>query len=318
MPPINRRQFIAASVSPLVLPGLAGAQSDRPEGRIAFVMDGDIHQWSNDGVERIKVDGAASSPTWRPGTNEMMYVRDGGSYSNLIVLDTVSGRTRRITDSESDLQRGSAAWVWNSWWITDPFWSESGIVSFSSTADSPDGVLQLWLLRYHENTVFLAPYDEKEQGRVEGSSVDAAGKYAVYTITGLDGMSSSIGMRDLDTGETSTVLQGVRGAFDAAIAPQGDWVVGTIRDGDGLNDLWIVDPHSGGKATRLTYGEQASRAVWDPTGSWVAYLSFTGKGFSLRAFALDFEDDEPSINGDIQLLVGQDGIRDSTRLSWSR
>lgn len=313
----NRRSIITAGASALLYPAVSRAQGARLNGRIAFVKEGDIYQWSADGVAEVKVDGAAKSPTWNPGTNEMMYVRDGGSFSNLIVLDIESHRTRRITSSESDLQPGSEAWVWDSVWITDPCWSESGIVTFASTDDSLDGVLQLWILRYDTSSVFLAPHDGGDSGRIERTSVDSNGLMACYTVTGLDGMSAYIGVRNLDTGETQIALQGARQAYDGAISPDGSWVIGTIRDSEGRNDLWLTNVGEGG-ATRLTEGEEASAAVWDPWGEWVAYLAFTGKGFSLRAFKVDFTSDPPEIDGDILTLIEEDNIDSTSRLSWGR
>lgn len=312
---MSRRAIIQTAAIALAVPGTATAQTG-VFGRIAFIKDGNIMQWSPDGVSELKVDGDAMAPTWQPDSNMMVYVRGGGSFSNLITLDTENGRTRRLTNSESELQRGSEAYVADSVWIIDPFWSESNIIVFASTADSPDGRPQLWILRYDTETMFPGPTDFMETGWIEKITVDANGKYACYTVLA-DNMVSYIGMRDLDTGATWPVMEGAHGAFDGAISPNGRWVIGTIRDSENVSDLWLTNVEND-ESFRLTEGENANAATWDYFGEWVAYLSFVGDGFSLRAFRIDFTSSEPSIDGDIQVLIEKDSIDSTSRLSWNR
>lgn len=314
--PINRRNLMKAAAMGLAIPSAASAQQN-VFGKIAFIKDGHIMQWSPDGVTTLREDGNAMAPTWQPNSNMLMYVRSGGSFSNLITLDVDTGRTRRLTNSESSLQKGSQAYVHDSDLIMDPFWSESGIIVFASTADNPSMQLQLWILRYASNLMFPGPTDYAEAGQVEKITVDAAGKYACYTVTGPALMSSYIGMRDLDTGATWPVMEGVKGAFDGAISPNGRWVIGTIRDSDDLSDLWLCDWQTE-ESFRLTTGEQASSVTWDYLGDWVTYLAYVGDGFSLRAFRIDFTGGEPRIDGDIQVLIEKDNIDSTSRLSWTR
>lgn len=314
--PINRRTLVKGTAIGLAVPNLVRAQQS-VFGKIAFIKNGNIMQWSPDGIVTLREDGNAMSPTWQPDSNMLMYVRADESYSNLITLDTETGRTRRLTSSESTLQRGSEAYVQDSVWIADPFWSESGIVVFASTAENPYLQLQLWILRYDTNLLFLGPSDYAEPGQVEKITVDAAGRYACYTVTGANLVSSYIGMRDLDTGTTSVVMEGVRGAFDGAISPNGRWVIGTIRDSDDQSDLWICSLETG-ESVRLTNGEQANAVTWDYLGESVAYLAFVGDGFSLRSFRIDFTGNQPEIDGDIQVMIENDQIDSTSRLSWTR
>lgn len=313
---IKRRTLLTGAAFGLAAPNLMRAQ-ENVFGKIAFVKNGNILQWSPDGVITLREDGAAMSPTWQPDSNMLMYVRTGESFSNLIALDTESGRTRRLTGSESSLQKGSQAYVEESDWIVDPFWSESGIIVFASTADDPYLRLQLWILRYESNLMFLGPTDYAEPGQVEKITVDAAGKYACYTVTGDDLVSSYIGMRDLDTGDTWPMMEGAQGAYDGAISPNGRWVIGTIRDSDGESDLWLCNVETS-QSVRLTHGEQANAVTWDYLGESVAYLAFVGDGFSLRSFRIDFTGDEPGMDGDIHVLIESDEIDSTSRLSWTR
>lgn len=316
--PVKRRTVVKAASAAFALSATLDTQAQsKTFGRIAFAKDGNIMQWSPDGVIELRRDGNAAAPTWQPDSNTLMYVRNGESFSNLITLDIETGRTRRLTNSESELQKGSEAYVHESDWIVDPFWSESGIVAFASTADNLYRTLQLWIMRYDSNSMFLAPMDGMEPGQVEKITVDAAGKYACYTVTGEDLMSSYIGMRDLDTGLTWPVMEGAHGAYDGAVSPNGRWVIGTIRDSVNKNDLWLTNVETE-VTVRLTEGEQASSVTWDYYGESVAYLAFVGDGFSLRSFHIDFTGDEPRIDGEIHTLIQRDNIDATSRLSWTR
>lgn len=313
---INRRTLVKSAAVGLAVQVSASAQQG-VFGKILFIKNGNIMQWTPDGVTMLREDGSAMAPTWQPDSNLLMYVRSGGSYSNLITLDTDTGRTRRLTNSESSLQKGSQEYVQDSDWIVDPFWSESGIVVFGSTAENPNLQIELWMLRYDSDSVFPGPTDYAEPGQLEKTTADAAGKYACYTVTSYDPMSSYIGMRDLDTGQTWPVMQGAQGAFDGAISPNGRWVIGTIRDSDDLSDLWLCNWQTE-ESYRLTNGEQASSVTWDFLGDWVVYLAFVGDGFSMRAFRIDFTGDQPTIDGDIHVLIENDQIDSTSRLSWTR
>lgn len=315
---VTRRRFVQVAAASLAVPVARQTSAQNGVfGRIAFIKDGHIMEWTPDGVKVVREDGNASGPSWQPESNMLIYVRRDESYSNLISLDTDTGRTRRLTNSQSDLQQGSEAYVHDSDWIIDPFWSESGIIAFASTAENPNRTPQLWIMRYDDNLMFPAPTDYMEPGPIEKITVDASGKYACYTVVGEYLMSSYIGMRDLDTGLTWPVMEGARGAFDGAISPNGRWVMGTIRDSDGKSDLWLTNVETE-QSTRLTDGEQASAVTWDYYGDSVAYLAFVGDGFSLRTFRLDFSGDEPGIDGDIQVLIASDKIDSTSRLSWKR
>lgn len=310
---ITRRAFIGGATAGLLLPCTGRAQS-KIYGRIAYVQDGNIMEWSPAGTTMLQQDGAAMSPSWRPGSNMLMYVRDGGSYSNLISLDTETGRTKRLTDSESSYDPGSQDYVYDSDWINDVFWSESDIVVFSSNAAPSDGELNLWVLDYQDQYAYQAVNDYAEFGHIEKVTADAAGHYAAYTVLGDDVRSSSISVRDLDSGATTFVMG--PDAYDGAISPNGRWVVGSMRGDNGESELWIWNRDSE-EVTQLTRGEQASNPTWDPFGEAIAWLSYVEDGFSLRAAYINFSGDEPQLDSDPVILIPRANIDTTSRPSWN-
>jgi Tol biopolymer transport system component len=95
-------------------------------------------------------------------------------------------------------------------------------------------------------------------------------------------------MRDLNMGTTYPMIQGVQGAYDPAISRDGEWIVASIRDSNGMSDLWLCN-RLDETVTQLTSGEQASNATWSPDGDWVAYLSLDGSGFRLKCLRVDLQ-----------------------------
>jgi WD40 repeat protein len=323
---ISRRRFsrglaiagAAALAGRLTVAGSAQRSGNDPEGRIAFVKDGNIHAWSSDnGVRMVVEDGRAMDPTWQPGANYLLYVRDGGSYSNLILANTATGRTRRLTDNESVYEHGSPDYVADSVWAMDPSWSRSGIVGYASNQDSLYGDLRLWILNPAAETTYMAAWDGMEEGSLEHVSVDDGGIFATYTVLvggWGSGSSTYVSLRDLDTGATYPLMEGPQGAYDPAISRDGNWVVASIRDGEGVSDLWLCN-RADETVSRLTDGEQASNATWSPDSNWVAYLSLDGAAFSLKAIRVDVRTRE--VVGEPRTLVGADRIDATCGLSWN-
>lgn len=299
--------------------GAVQRRGDEPEGRIAFVKNGDIYAWSSDdGVRMLVEDGAAMDPTWEPGSDYLLYARDGGSFSNLIMANTDTGRTRRLTDNESDWEEGSPDYVAGSVWAIDPAWSESGIVCYASNQDSPYGTMQLWILNPGAETTYMAAWDGMEEGSLEHVSVDGDGVYVVYTVLvggWGQGGSTYVSMRDLNMGTTYPMIEGPQGAYDPAISRDGEWIVASIRDENGVSDLCLCN-RLDETVTMLTDGEQASNATWSPDGEWVAYLSLDGSGFTLKAIQVDL--DEREVVGRSRTLVETDEIDSTCALSWNR
>lgn len=320
---IDRRRFtrlgIGAAAAPFVGSRQVLAQDEDPViGRIAYVRDGNVWMWSSvSGARRIVEDGSAMNPTWEPGSDMLLYTRDGGSFSDLIMANTATGRTRRLTANESQLQRGSEEYVLDSVWAIDPSWSASGLVCYASNQDSPTGTMALWILDPARETTYPAAFDGMEDGSIEHVSVDADGIYVVYTVLvgGWGGSSTTyISMRDLNTGATYPIIEGPQGAYDPAISPDGEWIVATLRDGEGTSDLWLCN-RADETLTPLTSGEQATNATWNPDGDWLAYLRKVGSGFELRAIQLDL--DVREVVGRSRKLTDAENIDSTCGLSWN-
>jgi dipeptidyl aminopeptidase/acylaminoacyl peptidase len=318
---ISRRRFLAgAAGASMLAPNWrsVNAQNQDPAGKIAFVKEGDIWVWSSDeGVRRLIEDGSALDPTWSPTGGLLMYARDGGSFSDLILANPETQNRKRLTDNESTAEKGSPEYVNGCSWALDPFWSQADIVCFVSDAASTLGQMTLWVLDPVDGFAYEAAYDGNDQGPVENVSVDAAATFCVYTVLsagGAEGGTTYISMRDINNGTTYPIIEGDMGAYDAAISPTADWIVASLRDQAGTSDLWLfhrVDE----TLQRLTNGEQASSATWSPDGEWIAYLRRVNSGFELKAFRIDPQTGER--RGDAKKLLDADILDATSGLSWA-
>lgn len=294
----------------------ASAQSNEPGGRIAYVRDGNVWVWTSDGTDELISPGSAEDPTWSPDGNQLLFVQDGGSFSNLVLHDIEDGRSVRITDNEAYVERGSPDYVAASSWAIDPSWSASGAIAFASDKGSPDDLMQLWMMDAVRDDPYVAPYDGGDAGNIEQVALNVEADLVAYTVLASGGERGGItyvAVRDLDTGETTPIAEGPVGAYDPAISPDNAYVAVSIRDAGGMSDLWLVDLVTG-EAAQITKGEQAASAVWSPDGDWLAWMSPNNRSFDIRAARIDPENSE-LISKPVRLVEAA-GLDATSGLSW--
>lgn len=321
---ISRRQFTAGAISVLgavSLPDMrvASAQLNEPSGKIAFIENGDVWQWSSeDGTNRVVEDGDAMDPTWDPNGNSLLYARDGGSFSNLIMVNTRTGSRSRLTENEGMGEDGSPDYVGTSVWSIDPYWSQADIVCYISDSGSEYGEMRLWVFDPASGNTYIAADDGQDQGPPEHVSVDAEAIYCVYTVFsagGSEGGLTYISMRDLNIGTTYPIIEGAQGAYAPAISPDGERIAASLRDENGVSDLWLFHRERE-TLTRLTDGEEVVNSVWSPDGEWVAYLKRNGTRFELWAMPIDVDADEAG--GEARELVSDKDIDSTSGISWAQ
>lgn len=318
-----RRLILILTASLIALfPGIewgveAAVQPGQPEGRIAFIRDGDVWMWTSNGTTALTSPGDAQDPAWSPDGTQLLFVENGGSYSNLVLHDLADDRTIRLTDNEAYVQSGSPDYVASSSWAIDPSWSGSGEIAFISDRDASDDLMQLWLLDSTEEEPYLAMYDGGDAGSIEHVTINADADFVAYTVLASGGQQGGItyvAIRDLQDGTTTPITEGPKGAYDPAIAPDGETMVVSIRDEQGMSDLWLVDVSSG-EATRLTAKKQAANPEWSPDGSWIAFTTPNDRSFDIWAAPIDTASSE--LTRDPVRIVRESGVDATSGLSWT-
>ncbi len=87
-------------------------------------------------------------------------------------------------------------------------------------------------------------------------------------------------LRNLTDGSVTLLADDEGGVFDPAISPDALRVVVSIREADGVADLWLIDRQAGDRQ-QLTREAQAVEATRSPDGESLAYLTPAGDGFAL-------------------------------------
>lgn len=294
----------------------ARAQSSELSGQVAFIRDGDVWLWSPGGTEVLVASGTAMDASLSPEGDAVAYIEQGGSFSNLVIFDRKAQRSVRVTDNEPFVESGSPYYVRASAWAIDPSWSASGRIGFISDRGSADRLMQLWLMEADSRQPVVAPADGRDAGSIEQLELSRDGEIAVYTVLtagGELGGSTYVALRDLESGATYPIAEGVQGAYDPALSPDGSHLVVSIRDEVGVSDLWIIDVESG-QSSQLTEGEQATNATWSADGDRLAYMTPNDQSFTIWASSIDPAGE--TLAGEPLKLVEEPGIDATSGLSW--
>jgi Tol biopolymer transport system component len=295
------RRSAQAAIDPRQLPG-----------KIAFTRNGSIWVWSGGTANELVTADNISDPRWSPDGNMLLYVRMQNSYSDLYTYDLTTGAETQITANQPYDEVGSFDYTINSSWALDPDWSRSGLIGFISDTYGSAGYLSLWLLASPADNPYLALQTVQEDD-ISGLALaphDAIAAYTVRVRMGDGTFSTYVALRDLNNGFTGPVAQSSGDIFDPAISPDSAWVAVTIRDDEGVTDIWLVE-RATGERRRATRGENAMAPRWSDDGNWFAYLRMQDYKFEIWAgqFSRGRLRDQARI-------YQADGIDSQSGLSW--
>lgn len=312
---------MAAAILLVVLlalaPNVTMSQTAAPSGNIGFVRSGNIWEWSPEGTREILESGTATDPEWSPDGNEMIYVRDQGSFTDLMLTDFGQQGSDQLTDYESDAEVGSSEYVTTCYWAIDPAWSAAGVLVFGSDIDSADGTIQLRVMDMATGKTAVAPSDGADLGTIDQFDVNDDGTFAVYTVLAAGGENGGItyvALRDLGSGETTVLAEGGLGVYSPAISANDAFVAVSIRDDAGVSDLWVID-RTTDESIKLTEDMNAGNATWSPNGDWIAFTRLHDRSFEIWAMPVSTISGERQ--GDPVKIAGDGDIDSVAGLTWA-
>jgi hypothetical protein len=285
---VSRRSVLTAAL------GTAAGVAARPvwaaidpkqlPGKIAFVRNSSVWVWEGGNASELITADNISDPRWSPDGNRLLYVRMQNSFSDLYLYDLTTGSETQLTYNQPYDEVGSQAYALNSSWALDPDWSRAGLIGFMSDAYGSGGYLSLWLLASPGDNPYLALQTVAEDD-ISGLALAPHDPIAAYTVRvsmGDGTFSTFVALRDLNSGITAPVAQSSGDIFDSAISPDSAWIAVTIRDDEGVTDIWLVDRASG-ERRRGTRGENALAPRWSDDGAWFTYMRMQDYGFEIWA-----------------------------------
>lgn len=287
------------------------AAGDSPPGRILFIRNGNVWEWSHGKADRLVRDGALSDPVWSLDGRSIAYVRSGNSYSDVVVRDLTTNVETPVTNNRPSFEEGTEAYAAASAWASDPSWAGPAKLAYltdSGRVDGSIGVALVDLAQKTDGTVETpGPGDES---LIQSLSISADGARAVYiartTVDGAIGV--VVRSRDLSSGRSTDLLKG-RDAMDPSYSPDGSQIALAIRDEVGMTDVWLLSVASG-DLVRITQGAQATSPAWSPDGGWLAYYRVVDFGFQIWATSLQTPATTPVE------LVDARGLDPTSGLSW--
>jgi TolB protein len=290
----------------------SAAQDAAIPGRLLFVRNGSVWVWSNGDANRIFKAENASHARWSPDAKQFVYVETGPSYSDLVIHDISTEARIPLTFNQPQYQEGSPDYVAAAAWVIDPEWASVGIIGFMSDMQSPDGTMQIWLVRDTTSGAFLAPAAQFEDN-IDGLSLANDASVAAYVVQQRQQDGTSTGgarLRDLNDGVAYQIADGENVA-DPAISPDAQLIAMTIRGDDGVPDIWITDRVSG-RLDRVTRNANATNPVWSPDGRWLAFIRMVD--FEFEVWAAPITSDGP---GEPIKVFKAKGLDARSGLSWT-
>jgi len=295
---------------------------DDPSGRILFVADGDVQLWDDGDIRAVTSDVDALSPSWAPDGARFAYVQNHDGYSDIVVANMDGEPLEQVTFNEPADEPHSEDWAYNAAWALDPVWSPVGeqliFVSDKGGLDPLSDPLYLWYSERWDIDPYPLPEAVNLDVFQENPTLSPDGNVAAFVarIRITDSLrNTQIWTLDLNTAETSVLVDHPDGAYDPSWSPDGENVAYIQRDGN-RNDVWIA-PVDGSDPYRLTDVGTCVAPAWSPDGRFIAFFRENDGNFEAAYVELETGSDGHLTAGDPKRLFSVDNISTISGMSWN-
>ena len=294
-------------------------------GSIAFVLRGDVFVVKDGKYASLTDKGRDLAPNISQDGRTVIFARTETIDGRREVDGNVTPALLRYTDvvkrdlaggAETILLTGlrvkSASGNHSVAWQDGPAWSPDGRrFAVTSDVDGEGAELEIYDAQTGRRQIALS-----QQSNLADPAWSADGKTVAVTsytlgapyilLIAVDG-SSAVQLKINAEGEY----------YRPSFSPDGAWIVYTLRHPKGGNDVHAVELRTG-KDVALTNDGHSWNGVFDPTGSWIAFMRETGGVIDLYAMDLGstlLANGTP--RAPIKLTRGE-GIDGSSRPTWSK
>lgn len=271
-----------------------------------FPTGGSAQENTNRGVRITRQTGHVQTPSVAPDEREVVYLSDGGSHSNLWVMNLESGQVRQLTNEQDPTMAvGVPVWSPDGKYITHfrrargAFQGEQWVVNADGTnarriakdggwgAWTPDSKWIYWGSaapgepnRLHKGRVEGGASVVVREDDAQGPSLAADGTlYYARALAGVNAVSHYEVRAARPENGPSRLLARIPGSrvptwqsFHPVLSPDGKWLAFPLTEGP-TTDLWAMSA-SDGKLRQLTdfAGRStfiARRVSWSPDSRWI-------------------------------------------------
>jgi Tol biopolymer transport system component len=244
-----------------------------PDGEtIIFDLLGDIYAIPSTGGDAVRVHGGPAmqrSPRFSPDGEHLLYLSDADGSDNVWISDADGSGARQVTEAAPDL-------------LTGPAWSPDGRYLAAARFESTFPKLRASELRLisAQGGSGRVLVETPANGRdVQEAEFSPDGRFLYYTekvtdpsiVVDANHINHVIKRRDLESGETTTLIGGFGGATSPRVSPDGR-LLAFVRRVKARSVLFVVDLHS--REQRPVYAEldRDLQADFVPHGNY--YPSF--------------------------------------------
>jgi len=294
-------------------------------GSIAFILRGDVFVLKNGSYASLTDKGRDIAPNISQDGRTVIFARtetidgkrevDGNitpallRYTDVVKRDLAGGpETVLLTGLRVKSASGNHSVAWQD----GPAWSPDGRrFAVTSDVDGEGAELEIYDSQTGRRQIALS-----QQSDLADPAWSADGKTVAVTsytlgapyilLVAVDG-SSAVPLKINAEGEY----------YRPSYSPDGSWIVYTLRHPKGGNDVHAVEVKTG-RDVALTSDGHSWNGVFDPTGSWVAFLRDSGGVIDL--YAMDLASTllaNGSPRAPVKLTHGE-GVDGSSRPAWSK
>jgi len=325
---------LASSVLPF---GTASPAPPRPSapveapnvpGTIAFGLGGDIYVLRNGRYANVTTEGRNFSPGLSPDGRTLIFARretiqgtrsvDGQitparlHYSDIIKKDALGGsETILLTGLRDSAANGVAGVAWEDGPAISADGSRVAVVLDDGAGSSDLYIYDVGSVR--SRPILIAKLSDKAD--LADPSWAPDGKTIVITSYTLGG--PRLLLVPIDGSAVRTVrIEPIGEAYRPAYSEDGRWLIYTLRNPRGANDVHAVEIDTG-RDVALTNDGRSWNGVFSPDGSSIAFLRETGGVIDLWAMELD-RALAGATPGRLVKLTHGEGIDGQSRIAWGR